>query len=126
MNRTPAIIILLLFAAAGLGLVWWGLSQVAVWSRALVACTPQVVMDTNTFWFLGGVSVAVLPLLALIKDKYHSYLFVLMIIFAFALPGAGYFWISSQANKMGYDVTALPSLFSLQAFTLANPVGCGG
>lgn len=126
MSRTSAIVIVLLFAAGGIAVFWWGLSDVLSWARAMADCAPEVAMDTSAFWFLGAVAVAVLPLLALIKDKYHTTLFALMVGAALGLPAIGYFWISSQAQTAGYDTTALPSLFSLQAFTLGNATGCGG
>ena len=126
MSRTPAIVIVLLFAAGGLALFWWGLSDVLAWSRAMATCAPEVAMDTSSFWFLGAISVAALPLLAWVNDKHHTKLFAVVVALALGLPAIGYYWISSQAQSAGYDVTAMPTLFSLQAFTLANPAGCGG
>jgi hypothetical protein len=53
-------------------------------------------------------------------------LFAVMVVAAFGLPATGYFWLQSQATGSGYDIAKMPGLFSLQAFTLANPSGCGG
>ena len=122
-SRTPAIVIVLLLGAVGIALFWWGISDVLAWSRNMANCAPTVAMDTSSFWFLGAVAAAVLPFLAVVKDKYHTAIFTLFVAIALALPVIGYLWVYFQAQNAGYDVSAMPSLFSRQAFSLT---GCAG
>jgi hypothetical protein len=123
MNRLVAIGILVVFAFGALTLVFWGVTDLHLAIVAFRAC-GNVVIDSASYWFLGMISVALLPAIAFLPDLLHGKLFAIIIAVFFILPAIGALVINRTANAYGYDIDRVPDLFELREERLSAPSDC--
>lgn len=124
MNRAVAVFVLCLFAAGAVAIAWWGYSDVVGAKQAMRACVSPVTLDVSAFWFLGLISVAFFPALAVVKERYHRFLFWAAMATVFAVPLGSFQQFKSLAQTQSYDISALPSPSSLKEFELLATGDC--
>lgn len=125
MNRSLAILVLIVFATGALAVAWWGLSDVLAWREDLRRCVSPIYMDTSSFWFLGFSAMVCFPLLVVTGDaRMHKVLFTLSILLFLLIPFLGHISTSLLARAQNYDIERMPSLFSLVSFDLSSGADC--
>lgn len=122
-NRVGVFLGLLLFAALGAALAWWGWTDLRQLQAAARSCAPVISADSSSFWFLGMLCLLGLPALLIVPDRRHGTLFLVVLAVFLALPGLGYVAVRGQVSE-GYDMAGFPPLFSLQAFDLNARAAC--